>query len=125
MHPDRGYAKAKALLKEHFGNDQMVASAYMKRALSWPPIKSDDIRVLQDYSLFLRGCCNAMEDVHYLSDMDTPSNMFSIIKKLPYNLRDRWRNHACDLQERNNQTYKNATTGEPSLQILPTLLKDK
>lgn len=59
MHPDRGYAKAKALLEEHFGNYQKVASAYMKRALSRPPIKAEDVRVLQEYSLFLRGCCNA------------------------------------------------------------------
>lgn len=106
MHPERGSAKAKALLKEQFGNDQKVASACMKRALSWPPIKSEAVRVLQDYTLFLRGCCNAMEDLHYLSDMDTPSNMLSIIKKLPYNLRDRWRNHACDLQECHNRRAK-------------------
>lgn len=43
-----------------------------------------------------------MEDVHYLSDIDTPSNTLNIIKKLPSNLRDRWRNHACERQERHN-----------------------
>lgn len=106
IHSDRGYPKAKTLLKEQFGNKQKVASAYMDKALSWPPIKAEDVRVLQDYSLFLRGCCNAMEDVQYLSDMDMPSNMLSIIKKLPYKLRDKWRNHACELQERHNRRAK-------------------
>ena len=100
MNPERGYIKAKALLKEQFGNEQKIASAYMDKALSWPSIKAEDIKALQDYSLFLRGCCNAMEDVQYLLDMDTPSNMLSIIKKLPYKLRDKWRNRACELQER-------------------------
>lgn len=64
MNPERGYTKAKALLKEQFGNEQKIAFAYMDKALSWPPIKSEDAKALQDYSLFLRGCCNAMEDVH-------------------------------------------------------------
>ncbi len=57
------------------------------------------MKVLQDYTLFLRGCCNVMEDVQYLSDIDMPSNMLSIIKKLPYKLRHRWRNHACEPKE--------------------------
>ena len=34
INPERGYAKAKALLKEQFGNEQKVASAYMDKALS-------------------------------------------------------------------------------------------
>ena len=31
-----------------------------------------------------------------------PGNMLSVIKKLTYKLRDRWRTLACGLQERNN-----------------------
>lgn len=100
---DRGYLRAKALLKEHYGNEQKVAAAYMERALVWPTIKTEDVKALQEYSLFLRGCCNVMEDVQYLNYLDTPTNMLEIIKKLPYKLRDRWRCHACDLQERYNK----------------------
>lgn len=46
--PKRGYIKAKALLQEHFGNEQKIASAYMEKALSWTPIKSEDVKALQD-----------------------------------------------------------------------------
>ncbi|KAK0147807.1 hypothetical protein N1851_012498 [Merluccius polli] len=99
----RGYVKVKAILKEHYGNEQKVAAAYMERALSWPTIKTEDVKALQEYSLFLRGCCNALEDVQYLNDLDTSTNMVKIIKKLPYKLRDRWRCDACDLQERYNR----------------------
>ncbi|KAJ0039347.1 hypothetical protein NL108_017479 [Boleophthalmus pectinirostris] len=80
--PERGYTRAKALLKEHYGNELKVASAYMERALSWPHIKTEDVQALQEYSLFLRGCCNAMEDVQYLHDLDAPSSMLDIIKKI-------------------------------------------
>ncbi|KAL7878224.1 hypothetical protein AOLI_G00091980 [Acnodon oligacanthus] len=51
-------------------------------------IKSEDSKVLQDYAMFLRSCCNAMED------LDTVSNMRSITLKLPYKLREKWRNKA-------------------------------
>lgn len=106
MAHDRGYAKAKHLLQEHFGNTQKIASAYMEKALSWLPIKSEDVRALQAYSLFLRGCCNAMEEVEYLYELDMPANMLTIIKKLPYKHRDRWRTVACELQERRGRRAK-------------------
>ena len=111
FNPERGYVNAKALLREHFGNEQKVAAAYMERALSWPSIKTEDVKALQDYSLFLRGCSNAMEGVGYLHELDLPANMLSIIRKLPYKFRDKWRTVACELQERRNQrpTFNNIT----------------
>lgn len=77
----------------------------MERALSWPIIKMEDVRAVQEYSLFLHECSNAMEDVH-LRDLDTPTNMLDIIKKLPYKLRDLWRSHVCDLQEKHHKRAK-------------------
>ncbi len=50
MDPERGYAQAKALLQEHSGDEQMIAAAYMEKALTWAPIKSEDVKALQDYS---------------------------------------------------------------------------
>lgn len=108
MDSDRGYRKAKALLQEHFGNEHKIARAYMDKALAWPSIKPDDTKSLQAYTLFLQGCCNAMEDVNYMKELDMPSNMLIIIKKLPYRLRDKWRTVACDFQVKYNQraTFK-------------------
>lgn len=103
MASDRGHAKAKALLREHFGNEQKMATAYMEKVLAWASIKSDDSKALQAYSLFLRGCCNAMEEIQDISELDMPANMLFVIKKLPYKLRDRWRTVACELQGRHNR----------------------
>lgn len=101
MAADRGFMKAKSLLEEHFSNEHKIASAYMEKALSWSAIKPEDTKTLQAYTLFLRGCCNAMENVSYMHELDIPANMLAIIKKLPYRLRDRWITVACDIQERN------------------------
>lgn len=97
MDPERGYAQAKVLLQEHFGDEHRIAAAYMDKALSWAPVKSEDVKALQDYSLFLRGCSNAMNEVQYMFEMDMPANMLTIVKKLPYKLRDRWRTIACEI----------------------------
>lgn len=75
-----GYNKAKSLLKEHFGNEHKIVTAYMESALSWPSIKSDDTKALQAYTLFLRGCSNAMENVSYMHEFNMPSNLIIIIK---------------------------------------------
>lgn len=98
-----GYATAKALLLEHFGNEHHIASAYMNKIFSWPQIKSEDVKSLQSYSLFLCGCCTAMKDVYNLCDLSTPANMLIVIKKLPYRLRDKWRTVAYDIQERHRR----------------------
>ena len=97
------YATAKALLQEHFGNEHVIASAYMDKIFAWPAIKSEDGKALQAYSLFLRGCHNAMKDVYNLSDLNTSANMVSVIKKLPYKLRDKWRAKPCDIQEKHRK----------------------
>ena len=103
MTAERGFRKAKSLLQEHFGNEHRIATAYMEKALSWSSIKPDDTKALQAYTLFLRGCCNAMEDVNNMQELNMSANLLIIIKKLPYRLRDKWRSVACDFQERYKQ----------------------
>ncbi len=75
MTPDSGYAKAKQLLHEHFGNKYKITTAYLERALSWPSIKGEDASALQSYALFLHGCCNVTKELQYLQELDMPSNI--------------------------------------------------
>lgn len=70
MPPDRGYQRARMLLEECFGNEQKIATAYMEKALGWAPLKSEDIKALQAFSLFLRICSNTMENISYMSEMN-------------------------------------------------------
>ncbi|XP_030596228.1 uncharacterized protein LOC115787620 [Archocentrus centrarchus] len=103
MAPERGYIVAKDLLQEHFGNEYKLSTAYIDKALAWPSVKSEDVKALQAYALFLRGCCNAMEELHYMQELDMPGNMKMVISKLPYKLRERWRAVAHDIMETYNQ----------------------
>lgn len=63
MDSAHGYVVAKGLLQNHFGNEYKIAAAYMERALAWPTIQAEDVKAFQAYALFLRGCCNAMEEL--------------------------------------------------------------
>lgn len=101
--PELGYHRAKSLLAEHFGNEHKIAAAYMDKILNWTPVQNEDVKGLQSFSLFLRGCANLTEQLRYMKELDLPSNLRSIIQKLPYKLRDKWRNVACDLQERRGE----------------------
>lgn len=100
MDPSRGYPEAKRLLKENFRDDLKVTTAFMDKALKWATIKSDDGKALQSYALYLRSCCNAMQDLKMMEELDLPSNMKLIISKLPYRLKEKWRTTAYDILDR-------------------------
>ncbi|KAL4008074.1 hypothetical protein ACER0C_001926 [Sarotherodon galilaeus] len=100
MHPDRGYTEAKRLLRKHFGDEYTIASAYIERALKWPVIKPEDGDALTEFAMFLTTCCNTVDSMEYIEEMDSPTNMRTVISKLPFKLRERWRGFACDIQER-------------------------
>ncbi|XP_063046862.1 uncharacterized protein LOC134440668 [Engraulis encrasicolus] len=99
MAPDKGYQKALKLLKENFGNEYKICCAYLERALSWPHVKSEDAKSLQEYAMFIRSCCNAMDEMCYMEELDTVSTMKGIVGKLPFKLKERWRSKAFDLQQ--------------------------
>ena len=100
MAPSKGYREAKRLLHKHYGDELRIASAYMEKALKWPQVKADDGKALNAYAMFLIGCRNSMEDIEFLEEMDNPTNLRSLISKLPYKMKERWRTVAFDLKER-------------------------
>ena len=48
---------------------------------------------------FLRSCCNVMEKLQYMRELDIPSTMRAVMSKLPFKLRERWRTVAHDILE--------------------------
>lgn len=71
----------------------------MKKALAWSSIKPEDVNALHAYSLLLCACCNVMEKLQHMQELDMPSNMRTIMSKLPFKLREQWRTVAHDILE--------------------------
>lgn len=104
MTAERGYAVAKQLLKDHFGNEFNITAAYMEKVIGWPSIKSEDTKALKAYGVFLRECCNAMEELQYLEELSMSANMRILIQKSPYKLREKWRTKASEICENWSQS---------------------
>lgn len=106
MMPNKGYCEAKRLLHKHYGDELRIASAYIDKALKWPQVKSDDGKALSAYAMFLIGCRNTMEDIEFLEEMDNPTNLRTVVSKLPYKLKERWRAEAYDIKEQRGRRAK-------------------
>lgn len=103
MEGDQGYLRAKHLLHEHFGNEYKISTAYIERVLNWPNIKPEDPKALNEFALYLNGCCNVMTKLNYMNELNTASTLKSIVMKLPYKLRDKWRTKAQEKVESNSK----------------------
>ena len=103
MDAQQGYTEARQLLHKHFGNEMIIANAYLEKALSWISIKPDDHKSIHSYALFLQECHNAMQNLDYLDELDVASNLKLLLSKLPYILRERWRTRVYEASQRNTR----------------------
>ena len=88
MDTQQGYTEATQFLHKHFGNEMIIANAYLEKALNWTSIKPDDCK-----------SCNAMQNLDYLCYV--ASNLKLLISKLPFKLRERWRTRVYQSSQRN------------------------
>ena len=61
-----GYQLALKELERRYGNPEILVKSFINKALTWPQIKPDDCKELDNYALFLSECKNAitrLEDV--------------------------------------------------------------
>ena len=87
MDPEGGYTRARELLEKKYGNAYVIAQAYTTQAENWPDIKAEDKSAMNNFSVFLTKCENAMKGEPYLKEMDNHKNLQMLIDKLPYKMR--------------------------------------
>ena len=97
MQPDEGYREARRLLKARYGQSYKIASAYVTKVTNGPPIKHEDGQALQKFSILLTSCKNTLREVGYLNKIENPDSMQRVIERLPFPLRQRWRDVADDI----------------------------
>ena len=98
--PDAGFIKAMSLLSSRYGDEFTIAEAYIKRLDSWPQIRQEDGKALETLSVFLIGVGHYVQNTSSLNHLQSPKEIQSIIMKLPYRLREKWRNHVHVLMEK-------------------------
>ena len=85
-----GYVEARRQLDERFGDRFLLAQTYLKRLETWPTIRKDDVKGLDEFTIFLVGCRNAMSVTDGIRELDYPTSLCLIVSKLPGFLQERW-----------------------------------
>ena len=93
---DADYMEAKSILKQRFGSKSIIADAYIKRLMNWPPVLPRNGPALRAFSDFLRSCRVAMKHTSHLSFLDNPREQRKLLTKLPVNMADKWRTMVTD-----------------------------
>jgi hypothetical protein len=97
--PGEAYTVAKALLKKKYGNKYRISQAIMKKVQDWPDIKSNNVKSLENFSLFLHECTNTMSVLQMPNELDHVSSIRVLVSKLPYRMKDKWRNIVDNIEE--------------------------
>ena len=95
------YSRAINVLEEEFGNEHKASTAYLEKLDKWPTIKSEDGEGLRNLSIYLLTCLNNMGDSSALTQLNSPKEIMSVVNKLPYELRKRWRDRTSQIQDSN------------------------
>ena len=111
MEPSEGYIEAMRLLKERYGQNYQIASAYVNRLINGPVIKPDDGVELQKFSIQLTSCANTLKEIGSIGKLDNSENLKKIINRLPTAMRYKWRDVVDRIveQERRDVTINDVT----------------
>ena len=86
----------------------MVESALKTRLAAFPQITARDFNKLYDLADILTEIVSAMEDVKYstlLSYYNTSAGVIPVVRKLPYNIQEKWTSHAVNYKNRHNVIF--------------------
>ncbi|CAB4026752.1 Hypothetical predicted protein, partial [Paramuricea clavata] len=117
MDPDIGYAEARRLIDEKYGDPYNISNAFIKKMTEWPMLKPGDDDGLNRFSTFLTQCFSAMKSLSYLTILDHPHNLQTLVKKLPFHLQDRRRRVASKARVRHRNM--------PSFDSFANFIKDE
>lgn len=86
-----GYLKARAALDKEYGDEFRISNSYLEKISNWPNIPQEDSEKLNDFAILLFDCNNYLENMSISNQLQNPKVILSIVSKLPYRMRDRWR----------------------------------
>ncbi len=93
MEPSQGYAQARTLLQQQYGDPHRISMAYVDKVIGWPHIGFDDNLGLRKYSVFLIKCLNTMQSMSHMTVLNHSPNMQAVVCKLPAYLQNKWRDY--------------------------------
>ena len=68
-----------------------------------PPIRGEDGNALQKFFVQLTSCKNTLKDIGYLNRLENPDALKKVLKKLLYEIRQKWREVLDHIIQRQNR----------------------
>ncbi|CAH8428700.1 unnamed protein product [Schistosoma turkestanicum] len=103
MNGTDGFIMAKDILKRKFGQNYMVARAFIDEIIDGPPVKNDDSAALADLSQKMQTCVVTLKQLGYQSDLNASRTLEAIVARLPSNLRFKWAETAVDYMKQDTE----------------------
>jgi len=79
-----GYTKARELLRQRFGNNYLIAEAWVRKISEGGTLKFNDRIGLQEFADDLTSCIATQSTMNQLSVLHNQSTLQRIVERLPY-----------------------------------------
>ena len=85
-----GYRLAKEILHKRFGQNYMIARAFIDDLLNGPSIEERDSKSLVELAQQLMVCDVTLKQIDYAADLNSRATIQAIVRRLPSRLRFKW-----------------------------------
>ncbi len=86
-------------MERRYGDVDLLANAYVLRALRWPEIRPDNPSGLDSFAIFLVECKNAVHSINAARVLEYSENIKRLVSKFRFYLHERWRNIVMNKKE--------------------------
>ena len=107
LDPVVGYQTARKQLDDRYGRQDLVVTAYVNKVLNWPDISRNNFEALDEFSLVLSTCNNALLGTSFShASLHNAETIAKIVAKLPFYMQDKWLRLADDIMNRQGREVK-------------------
>ena len=103
LEPTEGFRSAKEILHKRFGQNHMVARAFVDELLNGQQIRDGDSQSLVALAQKLTVCDVTLKQLNYSSDLNSRTTIQSIVRRLPSRLRFKWAKAAMNIRQSNRE----------------------
>ena len=98
-----GYKTARRILDKEFGKRHDIARAHIDSLTKGAQIAATDYEGLIQLSEDMRKCLSTLREIGYMSDVDSTSTLYAIMRRLPNFLREKWVERTVHFSDRDEE----------------------
>lgn len=101
--PEEGYAKAKSILREMFGQTHIIAASHIDQVTKGGAIKDFESEKLLQLARDMENCQMNLSKLGFHADINSRGNMTAVVLRLPRYLRSEWAKEAQNTRDQGKE----------------------